>query len=72
MNEILTLWGGGRGKCGGGGYMNEILTLWGGGRGKCGGGVITYMSYMGRSRGLAPPPFLSQSPALLGKVSDSL
>ena len=35
-------------------------------------GGFTYMSYMGRSRGLAPPPPppLNQSPALLGKVSD--
>ena len=39
--------------------------------GRGGGGVLTYMSYMGRPRGLAPP-FQSQSPALLSKVSDSL
>ena len=27
-----------------------------GGGGGGGGGVLTYMSYMGRSRGLSPPP----------------
>ena len=31
-----------------------------------GGGVLTYMSYMGRSRGLAPPPFLKPISSTIG------